>query len=432
MADEAIAEYRNAVAANPYFQAAWSNLLFTLHASPSLDAKAIFDEHREWSRLFAEPLFGGMAPGTAPNPDRRLKIGYVSSDFRDHPIGRFLIPLFEHHDKTQFEIHCFADVIAPDSITRRLQSHADHWVITATHNDEEVAEIIRQAHIDILVDLRAHSSPNRLLVFARKPAPVQITHLSYPGTTGLKTMDYRLTDAHLDPSPHQGHYTERSLPLSGPYWCYQPPAAPPEVSPLPADKNNFITFGCLNPFFKVSPAAFAVWRELLVQVPNSRLLLHALAGSHRDLFRNDLAQHQINPHRLDFVGKQSYSDYLTTYAKIDIALDSFPFPGAATTCDALFMGVPTITLAPESGSAVQRMGASILAHAGLTAFIARTPEDYLRIATTCAHEQPRLTALRGQLRPRLLKSPLMDPAAYTRSVEVAYRQAWRAWCAARH
>jgi len=292
--------------------------------------------------------------------------------------------------------------------------------------------LIRQAHVDVLIDLRAHASPNRLLVFARKPAPVQITYLSYPGTTGLKTMDYRLTDAVLDPSSSASFYTERSIPLTSSYWCYQPAAQLPEVSALPAEKNNFITFGCLNPFFKVAPASFALWREILSQVPNSRLLLHALMGSHRDRFRNDLGQHQINPHRLDFVGKQSYADYLATYAKIDIALDPFPFPGGATTCDALFMGVPTITLAPQGAPAVGRMGASILTHAGLTAFIAHTPEDYLRIATTCAHELPKLTALRTQLRPRLLKSPLMDPAACVKGIEVAYRQAWRAWCAARH
>ena len=431
--DDAIGEYRQAAAANPYFQVAWSNLLLFIQISASFDAKTILDEHREWSRLFADPLFNGIPPTSDTNPDRRLRIGYVSPDFRDQPVGRFLTPLLENHDRTQFEIHCFADVLVPDTHTRRLQSHADHWHNIATHNDDEVADMIRHERIDILVDLRAHVSANRLLVFARKPAPLQIRYLNYPGTTGLSMMDFRFTDPHLDPpqqpasAPAQSYYTERSIPLSGSYWCYQPPADAPAIAPLPADRNGFVTFGCLNPFSRISPQAFALWRELLNQVPNSRLLLNALQGAHRDRLKNELAQHQINPQRLDFVGKQSHADALATYAKIDIGLDPFPFPGAITTCDALYMGVPTVTLAPPSGSAVGRIGASILSSAGFPVFIAHTPEDYLRIATTCAREQPKLSALRLQLRERMLKSPLMDAKSYTRSVEVAYRLAWRTW-----
>jgi predicted O-linked N-acetylglucosamine transferase (SPINDLY family) len=376
-------------------------------------------------------LFNGVEPQRDANPDRRLKIGYVSSDFRDNPLGRLITPLLENHDRAQFEVHCFADVLAPDAHTRRLQSHADHWHITATYSDEEVADFVRNHHIDVLVDLRLHASPNRLLLFARKPAPVQITYLNYPSTSGLRTMDWRITDSQLDPKDAPQTYTERALMVSGGYWCYEPHAQTPEVAPLPAQRNGFVTFGWFNSFSKVSPAAFSIWRELLTRVGNSRLLLHALPGSHRDRLQNDLAQHQIQPQRLEFVGKLALGEYLKSYGRIDIGLDGFPFPGTTTTCDALYMGVPVITLAPLEGSAVGRMGASILASAGLGSFVARTTDDYLRIAQTCAAEPTKLAALRAQLRTRIASSKLMDKTSYIHSIETGYRHAWRAWCASR-
>ena len=450
LADDAIAEYRKAIAAGPWFQIAWSNFLFTLHTSTKYDGRAILNEHKEWAKLCASP-FAAAAHifANERNPDRKLKIGYVSPDFRDHPVGRFLLPLLEHHDRAQFEIHCFADVLVNDDYTNRLRAHADAtgggWHVTATLNDNELADLVRHHHIDLLIDLRLHSSPNRLLVFARKPAPVQISYLGYPGTTGLTTMDYRLTDAYLDPpSPSlsgrgQGEgasndrtaffYTEQSLRLPGPYWCYQPHASSPEVAPLPAEKNGFVTFGCLNGFTKVSPLAVDLWRQILLANPTSRLLLQALPGSHRDRLRNQFAQHQIDPNRLDFIGKLSFPDYLAAYARIDLALDTLPFPGGVTTCDALWMGVPTITLAGQT--ATQRSGVSILTAATLPEFIANSPADYVRIATTWSHDIARLSSLRAQLRRKLAASTLMDATAYAHRIEQTYRQAWRNFCARR-
>lgn len=430
LVDEGIDHYRQATMLAPDFQIAWGNYLFKLHMSDRYDPAALLEEHRKWDQQCAQPVGRSVAAHTnARDPNRPLRIGYVSPDFRDHPVGRFLLPLLANHDRENFQTICFADGSIFDDYSHRLRAHAATWHVTSSKDDGELADLVRHERIDILVDLRAHSSPNRLLVFARKPAPVQITYLAYPGTTALSAMDYRLTDELLDPAGNESFYTEQSLSLAGTYWCYEPHPATPDVAPLPVShsKNGAITFGCLNAFPKISDLTLDLWRELLLAIPNGLLLLHAFAGAHRDRVKNHFAQAGINPHRIDFVGKQSFADYLKTYDRIDIALDPFPFNGGTTTCDALWMGVPVVTLAGQT--AVQREGVSILTRAGFSEWIARTRADYVSIAQALAGDIQKLTVIRTSMRQKLSSSPLMDPTAYARGVERAYRDAWQRWCA---
>jgi predicted O-linked N-acetylglucosamine transferase (SPINDLY family) len=429
LVDEALDHYRTAATLVPSFQIAWANFLFKMQMSDRYDGAAILEEHRNWNQQCAQPLSQNIAPHTnSREPERRLRIGYVSQDFRDHPVGRFLLPLLANHDREQFEPICFADGVTFDDYTHRLRAHTAGWHVTSLMNDAELADLVRHEHIDILVDLRVHSSPNRLLVFARKPAPVQMTYLGYPGTTALATMDYRLTDELLDPPGNDAFYTEQSIRLTGTYWCYEPHPTTPDIAPLPAARahGNAVTFGCLNAFGKMSPSALALWRDLLVAIPNSTLLLHALAGSHRDRVKNEFAQGGVDPRRIDFVGKQSFTDYLHTYGRIDIALDPFPFNGGTTTCDALWMGCPVVTLAGQI--AVAREGVSILTRAGFPKWVANSREQYVAVAKALAQDHDQLSTIRASMRPALASSPLMDRKAYARGVEQAYRSAWQQWC----
>jgi predicted O-linked N-acetylglucosamine transferase (SPINDLY family) len=397
--------------------------------SSGYDARTLCEEHRRWDRNHAAPLARFIGPHLNDrSPDRRLRVGYVSPDFRHHPVGRFLLPLLESHDRRSFEIFGYASVDVPDTMTDRCRAHTDVWRNMLGSSDEQVARTIRQDRIDILVDLSVHMAKNRLLVFARKPAPVQVTYLAYCGTTGLSTIDYRLTDPYLDP-PGQDEqiYTEQSVRLPETYWCYQPAIETPPVNALPALDVGHVSFGSLNNFCKVTPATLAAWGRLLQAVPQSRLLLHARSGSHRDRVRKFLAEQGVSPERLEFIDFQPMAEYFAAYQQIDVALDPFPYGGGTTTCDALWTGVPVVSLAGET--AVGRGGLSILSNIGLPGLAARDPDEYVRIAAELALDLPRLTELRATLRQRMQSSPLMDAARFARGVEAAYREMWRRWCA---
>ena len=378
--DEAVACFRRALELKPDFAAAHSNLVYTQMFCPGYDAQTLYEEHRRWNRQHAEPLEKFIQPHLNDrSPDRRLRIGYVSPDFRRHPVGRFLLPLLESHDHQSFEIFCYASVRIPDAMTDRCRAHADVWRDVLGLSDEQVAHAIRQDQIDILVDLTMHMANNRLLVFARKPAPVQVTYLAYCGTTGLSTMDYRLTDPYLDPPGRdERFYCEQSVRLPETYWCYRPPVETPPVNALPALEAGHVTFGSLNNFCKVSSAALAAWSRLLQAVPGSRLLLHAHAGSHRERVRRFLTEQGISAERVVFVDFQPTAEYFGVYRQIDVALDPFPYGGGTTTCDALWMGVPVVSLAGQT--AVGRGGVSILSNVGLPELVAQDSEQYVRIA----------------------------------------------------
>jgi protein O-GlcNAc transferase len=424
--EEAQANYARAMELNPTEHVLFSNFLFAMHFQPRYDAAALLRAHVEWDRRFGLPLRSKMVRHSNDrNPDRRLRVGYVSGDLKGHPVGRFLLPLLQAHDRSRVEIFCYSDTALPDALTGEIKAQADVWREISLLNHEQAAEQIRRDQIDVLVDLAMHTS-GRLPVFAIKPAPVQITYLAYVSTTGLSAMDYRLTDPCIDPpGVVDRDYAERSIRLPQTYFCYRPHVQTPEPGPLPALGTGVITFACLNNFCKVTDSAIKLWCEILRAVPGSQLLLHAKEGTHRQRIVDQLIAEGIDPARLSFLGQVPTGEYFQAHQRIDIALDPFPCNGGTTTCDAIWMGVPVITLVGRTG--VGRMGKSILSNLGTPELIAETPGQYVRIATDLAGDLPRLAALRSSLRPRMQASPLMDVPTFARHIEAAYRWAWQQW-----
>jgi predicted O-linked N-acetylglucosamine transferase (SPINDLY family) len=434
--DQAVERYRIASSGgnNP---ASADDLLLALLLHPNVTARQVWDEHVRWNEVYARPLAPPLLEqnGVERNGDaassktscvpvslRRLRVGYVSPDFREHPVGRFFLPLIENHDHVGFEIFCYNDSRQSDSLTERMQAKADVSRNVHGLSDEKLAGLVREDQIEILVDLTMHTKNNRLLVFARKPAPVQVTYLAYPGTTGLATMDYRLTDPWLDPSGQEGFYSEKSIWLPRTFWCYGPSQHAPAVGPLPAAASGRVTFGCLNLYSKVTAVMLANWARILRQVPNSRLIVHSFRGSHRERAWDIFGAEGVERERVEFVDRVLPAEYFARYQQIDIALDTHPYPGGTTTCDALWMGVPVATMAGRT--TLSRGGVSILSNVGISELIARDSEQYVQIATRLAGDLPRLSALRAGLRDRVLASPLMNAPAFARDVESAYRRMW--------
>jgi len=428
--DEGIAVCRQAIALKPDYVAAHSNLVYSLHFHPGYDAQAIYHEHCLWNQQHVGPLTPHLQPhANNRDPERRLRLGYVSADLREHVVGMFLLPLLQNHDPQHVEVFAYAQVSAPDAMSQRLRQHTHVWRRLVGLSDAQAADLVRQDGIDILVDLGLHTAGNRLMVFAHKPAPVQATYLGYAGSSGLSTMDYRLSDPYLDPhGDEDAIYSEQTIRLPETYWCYQP-MVEVAVQPVPPSlERGCITFGCLNNFCKVNEPLLDLWARILAAVPQSRLLLYTHPGSHRQNVLEQMQRAGIAPQRIDFAEKAGITAYFQRYHGIDIALDTHPFGGGTTTCDALWMGVPVVSLAGKT--AVGRGGLSILSNLGLPKLVAKTPEEYVRLAVALANDLPRLQALRATLRPRMQASPLMDAPRFARNVEAAYRQMWRKCCAA--
>jgi predicted O-linked N-acetylglucosamine transferase (SPINDLY family) len=423
--DDALGSFQRAIAIQPDHAFANSNRLYVLSYHPGYDWAAILAEHKQWNQRRAAALKQLIQPHDNNCSKRRLKIGYVSPNFWCHCQALFMAPLLANHDYGDFQIYCYSDVKTPDAITQRLRGGADVWKSIVGMTDQEVADLIRQDGIDILVDLSVHMAENRLLVFARKPAPVQVTWLGYPGTTGLETMDYRLTDPLLDPPGEtDAFYTERSVRLPHTFWCFDPMALDtgdaPRVNPLPALRAGYVTFGCLNNFCKVNQPLLDLWAAVLAAVPSSRLLLLAPPGSPRDWVRKTLGN------RVDFVSRRPRRQYLEYYDRIDLGLDTLPYNGHTTSLDSLWMGVPVVTLVGKT--LVGRAGLSQLTNLGLSELSARTPEEFVKLAADWAGDLPRLAELRGTLRDRMAASPLMDAKLFARDIETAYRSMWQTWC----
>jgi predicted O-linked N-acetylglucosamine transferase (SPINDLY family) len=427
---EGVASFRQAAALRPEAANIHSNWVYTLLFDPQCDAATQGVATRAWARKHADPLRQYRpAHSNDRNPQRRLRIGYVSPDFWDHVIGRNLLPLFRQHDRREFEITCYAQVCSADSMTGEFQNLADRWRSTIGLSDEELAAHVRADGIDILVDLSMHLAGNRLLSFARKPAPVQVTFAAYPGTTGLDAVDYRLSDPFLDPEGSDvSVYSETTIRLPHSFWCYDPlNCSDLSVGELPALESGVISFGCLSNFGKISPATLDVWASVMSQVPQSRLMLLAHPGSHRQATLDHLSSRGIEPTRIEFFSPQGRRDYMQVYRRIDIGLDSLPYNGHNTSLESLWMGVPVVTLVGKT--VVGRAGFSQLSNLNLTELAACTPEEFVRIASALAHDLPRLKGLRADLRQRMEQSPLMDAAGFARGIESAYRQMWRKWCA---
>jgi protein O-GlcNAc transferase len=426
--DEAIACFRQALRLMPTYVAAHDNLVFTLHFHPDSDAGTLYREALRWNEQHAKPLTRINQPhANTADPKRKLRIGYVSPDFRNHSAANFLMPLLANHDRSQVEIFCYAEVARPVDMTERLRAYADTWRTTVGFNGERVEGMVREDRIDILVDLAVHTANNRLLVFARKPAPVQVTWCGYPGTTGLSTVDYRLTDPYLDPPGETDfYYSEQSVRLPDTFGCYDPLSDQPLSEGLPALASGYFTFGCLNSFCKVNDGVLSLWTKVLRAVPHSRLLMLAPKGHERDHVLANLTQQGIDVSRLEFADRLPRQQYLQTYNRIDLALDPSPYSGYITNLDAFWMGVPTMTLIGRT--AVGRMGWSQLNNLGLQELAARTPEEYIALAVRLAGDLPRLQDLRIGLRSRMRASPLMDGQRFARHMEQAFRQMWRKWC----
>jgi protein O-GlcNAc transferase len=424
---EAIAAMRTAVQWDPSAPTLHSNLAYAVCFDPDYSAGQILAEASGWAGRHEAPLLSSHRPhDNNRDPNRKLRIGYVSGDFRDHVIGRNVLPILEHHDRDAFEIHCFSQVVKPDARTLEFQAAADRWHSCAMLTDPELAEKIRGEKIDILVDLSLHLSGNRLTTFARKPAPVQITWAGYPGTTGLKSIDYRITDPYVDPPGEtDAFYSEQSVRMPHSFWCYRPMPGTPEINPLPALAAGFVTFGCLNNSSKVTEPPMKLWSEVLKTVQKSRLLMLASEGSLRSEIVVFFQRYDIESSRIAFVGPSKPSEHLQRYHLIDICLDPLPYTGHTSTLDSLWMGVPVVTVSGKTS--VARGSVTALSNVGLKQLIAFTADQYVEIAGRHAGDLPRLSQLRCELRQRMQSSPLCNERQFTHDIEAIYRQAWKKW-----
>jgi predicted O-linked N-acetylglucosamine transferase (SPINDLY family) len=407
----------------------FSNLLFTLNlVTEPYSAADIFQEHRRFDALYGAGRFGRTRRELrAPDPERKLRIGYLSPDFLFHAVSYFIEPVLRHHDRTQYEIHCYHCHPRADHVTARLKALVGHWVDCGDWSDDAIAERIAADRVDILVDLAGHTSWNRLLVFARKPAPIQATWLGYLNTTGLTAMDYRITDRHADPvGVSDAYHTERLIRLPDSQWCYGRPDQDIEVAPLPALKNGRVRFGSFNKFSKLSDKVLALWAGVMRRLPDAALLLVGVPEAEQARLRGLFGHHGIAAQRLSMCDRVPVEQFRELHQRVDIAFDAHPYSGATTTCDSLWMGVPSLTLVGRTS--ISRSTASLLRSLGLDDWIARSDAEFIELAVRHATDLQSLAALRAGLRRRLEQSPIMDAAGFTAGLEHAFRSIWRDHC----
>jgi predicted O-linked N-acetylglucosamine transferase (SPINDLY family) len=426
-ATDAVEAFRLGLAEAPDNADARASLLFALIVSGSASAEEVAAEHFEWGRRFADPLRRERGFANSREPERRLRIGYVSADFFEHAATDFIHTFLPYHERALCEITCYSNAPIPEA-SRELYGHT--WRDISGLDDAQAAGLIKRDAIDILVDLSGHTRGNRLLVFARKPAPLQLTFLGYLNSTGMRAMDYRLTDAYGDPpGASEGHYRERLLRMPHSLWCYRAPAdVLPEAGELPAMRKGYVTFASMNNVAKLNPGLIGLWAELLLRVGGARLLLATIPqGSPRERLLRIFAAKGIDIRRIEFSERLPKSEFRALHREIDIALDAYPCNGGATTCETLWLGVPVVSLA--GGVFQSRIGLSLLSAVGLPELVARSPAGYLAIAADLAQDIRRLQRLRAGLRETMRGSPLCDAEAYTRALEDIYRGIWREWCA---
>lgn len=409
-----------------------SNVILTMHYDPQQPDEAIAEQHREWNRRFVTASPGAAHPND-PSPARRLRLGYVSADLRDHVVGRALLPAFRRHDHAAFEVYCYS-TNPEQEMTKEFQRHADHWRAMAGASDQDLLRQIREDRIDILLDLSLHTSDNRLGVFAAKPAPVQVSWLGYPETSGLATMDWRISDRHLEPpAGNRVAVGEEKAWLHPECWtCFEPPADHPDVNPLPSAQGRPFTFGCFNNYCKINDAVLGAWSRILRAVPDARLRLLTKPGTHRRRTIEFMTSEGIDPGRILFqdyaphTAELSQGALLGRYHDVDLALDTFPYNGMSTTLDALWMGVPVVSLV--GGRNLGRAGLSLLSAAGLPQFAVPSVDAYVETAVRMAQDKSSLAGLRAGLRSRMQASPLLDAAGFTRKLEAGFRDMWVEWC----
>jgi predicted O-linked N-acetylglucosamine transferase (SPINDLY family) len=429
---EGLACFRRALVFDPGHVKARSSLLFALNYSDRLTSGEIYRQSRKYERAQRRHI---PAPATTfanpPDPERPLRVGYLSGDFYRHSVSFFFEPLLKNHDGAKFQTVCYSSVQQPDETTARLKESTSLWRECSELGDGELAERVRGDGIDILVDLAGHTGAKvRLPALLQKPAPLQVSWLGYPNSTGISSIDYRLTDADADPAGEGDRwYSERLVRLPDGFLCYQPPVDAPEPAPAPLLHNGFVTFGSFNILPKLSASTVALWAELLREVPDARLLLkcHPLGDQRtRERVLRLFARFGVDPRRLTLLPVVPAQEHLALYREIDLALDPFPYNGTTTTCEALWMGVPVLTLTGDSHAG--RVGTSLLKRVGLPELVARDTGEYLAIARSLAADRDRLSRYRGELRQMMAASPLCDGELFARNVEAAYRAIWRSWC----
>jgi predicted O-linked N-acetylglucosamine transferase (SPINDLY family) len=427
---EALLSFERSLALSPNMLLAQDSWLFALNYPADLTPAAVYQAHLDYGLRFESQLKRyWQAHENGRDPERRLKVGYVSADLRLHSVAFFIEPILAQRDHDGFEIYCYYNNTIEDAVTARLRGYADHWVPCRYLTDEQLAARIRADGIDILLDLAGHTAGNRLSVFARKPAPVQVTYLGYVATTGLAAMDWRLSHLDTDPDGYECYNSERLYRLPHSLWCYRPAQDLPPVAPVtPARTRGYPTFGSLNNIAKVSAATIATWAALLKQVPAARLVMAGVpAGTAQSRVRERFVAQGVAPERLELHDKMSHREFRELHGRLDLALDPFPHNGNTTTCESLYLGVPVVTLIGDRF--VGRFGYHLLKTLGLTALAARDAADYVRIAAGLAGDLERLEELRTGMRARLEASALRDEIGFTRDLEAAYRAMWRQWCA---
>ncbi|TWJ18871.1 O-linked N-acetylglucosamine transferase, SPINDLY family protein [Geobacter argillaceus] len=415
----AIVCYRRANELEPADERAADNRLFALLFSDRHSADLTALAHREWGRRFGTVPPVSFVP---PADDGRIRIGYLSPDLREHSVTCFLEALLRRHDRQRFEVTCYQCSGEEDPVTRRLQGYVDRWRKIDGMDDEEAADLIRKDGIQILVELAGHTAGNRLPLMALRPAPVQATWLGYPHSTGLEAIGFRISDAVADPpgAADQWH-TERLIRLPAPFLCYTPPPdAPAAALPLPCSRSGGITFASFNRIDKASPTVLALWRTVLDLLPNSRLLLKSEIFADPEATDRFVKRSSLPKERLIMLGRTpDRHSHLTLYGQVDIALDTFPYNGTTTTCEALWMGVPVISLSGRCHAS--RVGRTLLESVGLGALVAETGESYVELACSLAGDLPRLSMMRQTLRSTMAGSPLCAGERFAGNMEEAYR-----------
>lgn len=421
--DSAAAAYRSALDIDPDDLAVRSSYLFALNFLEDIGVDALLTEHRKYGAILAR----GVMPAARPSrkrSDRPLKIGYVSPDFRRHSVSCFIEPLLKHHDRSAVDVHCYYNHDTRDEITERFATLADHWLDIAGLDDADVAQRIAEDGIDILIDLAGHTSGNRLGVFARRPAPIQFSWLGYLCTTGVEAIDFRLCDPRTDPPGRsEAWQTEKPARLPNAQWCYQPQVSPPQPGPLPRVANGYWTFGSFNQASKLNTRLLNTWARLLDAIPDSHLRFVGITHSlMEEKIRTIFADRGISADRLEIVGRIPIDAYFSHYREIDIALDSLPYNGATTTCDALLMGVPVATVAGDRS--IARGGVSLLSVVGLTEWIAASRDDFVEMMRTRTQDPEKMANLRATLPATMRASALMDGARFARDLEGVFQAAW--------
>ena len=423
--DEALKAFKTAASLRPNYPLAESNFLYALNAHPDYSAREIFEAHRKWGERIVDhaPPIHSLRQGNK----ERYRIAYLSPDFRTHSVSYFIKPILTHHDRERFRVFCYSDVRFPDKTTHELKTIVEDWRDISGFSDEEVLNLIQEDRIDILVDLAGHTANNRLPIFAKKPAPIQITYLGYPNTTGLPTMDYRITDSWVDlPSNTGREYTEKLIRLPCGFLCYAAPEAL-ELNLSSKTTKEGIVFGSFNALPKTTPKVVRIWAEILKQVPRAKMFLknNSFADPEtRTQYLRLFQEEGIAEERLVFRSwAASTAEHLQFYHEIDVALDTFPYNGTTTTCEALWMGVPVITL--EGQTPAGRVGTSLLHRIGHSEWIAATEKDYVRLATSLANNPQRLSIMKKNLRSECLQSPLMEATSITRSIEEEYLKVFK-------